>query len=111
MMMHCFHNIIYYSLCVLFLNFCSFPKCKWSGGHTGIPSKSGQVDVLELYKKNKEIRKKQVISHTCDSKPNSRRRREMMVNGKPRGRGNLYVVTHKRKDGIFANEASNNVAV
>ncbi|CAL0324624.1 unnamed protein product [Lupinus luteus] len=33
-----------------------------------------------------------------------------MVNGKPPGRGNLYVVTHKRKDGTFVNETAKNVA-
>ncbi|XP_019434571.1 PREDICTED: uncharacterized protein LOC109341183, partial [Lupinus angustifolius] len=65
---------------------------------------------MELCRKNKEIRKKQVIPHTGGSKPNSRRRREMMVNGKPPGRGNLYVATHKRKDGTFVNEAAKIVA-
>ncbi|XP_019458794.1 PREDICTED: uncharacterized protein LOC109358800 [Lupinus angustifolius] len=34
----------------------------------------------------------------------------MMVNGKPPGRGNLYVATHKRKDGTFVNEAAKIVA-
>ncbi|KAF1889074.1 hypothetical protein Lal_00042971 [Lupinus albus] len=65
---------------------------------------------VELCRKNKEIRKKQVIPHTGGSKPNSRRRREMMVNGKPPGRGNLYVATHKRKDGTFVNESAKIVA-
>ncbi|KAF1883757.1 hypothetical protein Lal_00012674 [Lupinus albus] len=65
---------------------------------------------VELCRKNKEIRKKQVIPHTGGSKPNSRRRREMMVNGKPPGRGNLYVATHKRKDGTFVNETAKIVA-
>ncbi|KAF1889001.1 hypothetical protein Lal_00015262, partial [Lupinus albus] len=53
---------------------------------------------------------KQVIPHTGGSKTNSRRRREMMVNGKPPGRGNLYVATHKRKDGTFVNESAKIVA-
>ncbi|CAL0333301.1 unnamed protein product [Lupinus luteus] len=33
-----------------------------------------------------------------------------MANGKPPGRRNLYVVTHKRKDETFVNEAVRNVA-
>ncbi|XP_070044461.1 uncharacterized protein [Nicotiana tomentosiformis] len=60
----------------------------------------------EIYKRNAEIRKKQIISHIGGSKPNSRRRDEMMAEtGKKPGRGQLYLATHRNEDGSYVNEA------
>ncbi|KAL5161466.1 hypothetical protein HKD37_07G018745 [Glycine soja] len=66
---------------------------------------------LELCRRNKEIRSKQVIPHTGGSKANPRRRNELLLEtGKLPSRGQLYIETHKRKDGSFVNEASKTIA-
>ncbi|WVZ09477.1 hypothetical protein V8G54_014007 [Vigna mungo] len=64
-------------------------------------------ETMDICKKNRENRKKQVIPHTGGSKPISRRRHEMLLDsGKLPSRGMLYIETHKRKDGSFVNEAA-----
>ncbi|KAL5124208.1 Cell division protein FtsZ 2-1, chloroplastic [Glycine soja] len=71
---------------------------------------------LELCRRNKEIRRKQVIPHTGGSKANPRRRNELVMTlnlletGKLPSRGQLYIETHKRKDGSFVNEAAKTIA-
>ncbi|KAL2340918.1 hypothetical protein Fmac_008858 [Flemingia macrophylla] len=65
---------------------------------------------LELCKRNKEIRSKQVIPHTGGSKANPRRRNELLLEtGKVPSRGKLYIETHKRKDGSFVNDAAKTI--
>ncbi|KAH1205276.1 hypothetical protein GmHk_16G046015 [Glycine max] len=66
---------------------------------------------LELCRRNKEIRSKQVIPHTGGSKANPRRRNELLLEtGKLPSRGQLYIETHKRKDRSFVSEATKTVA-
>lgn len=66
---------------------------------------------LELCWRNKEIRSKQVIPHTGGSKANPRRRNELLLEtGKLPSHGQLYIETHKRKDGSFVNEAAKTIA-
>ncbi|KAH1257631.1 hypothetical protein GmHk_03G007565 [Glycine max] len=66
---------------------------------------------LELCRRNKEIRSKQVIPHTGGFKANPRRRNELLLEtGKLPSRGQLYIETHKRKDGSFVNEAAKTIA-
>ncbi|XP_052728421.1 uncharacterized protein LOC128195229 [Vigna angularis] len=66
---------------------------------------------MDICKKNRENRKKQVIPHTGGSKPISRRRHEMLLDsGKLPSRGMLYIETHKKKDGSFVNEAAKAIA-
>ncbi|XP_018622140.1 uncharacterized protein [Nicotiana tomentosiformis] len=65
---------------------------------------------MEMSKRNAEIRKKQTVAHTGSSKPNSRRRVEMMAESgqKPR-RAQLYLATHKKEDGSYVNEAAREI--
>ncbi|KAL2337347.1 hypothetical protein Fmac_011793 [Flemingia macrophylla] len=64
-------------------------------------------ETLEICKKNKDNRNKQVIPHTGGSKPISRRRHEMFLEtGQLPSRGKLYIETHKRKDVSFVNDAA-----
>ncbi|KAL5137407.1 hypothetical protein HKD37_10G027776 [Glycine soja] len=66
---------------------------------------------LELCRRNKEIRSKQVIPHTSGSKANPRRRNELLLETeKLSSHGQLYIETHKRKDGSFVNEAAKTIA-
>ncbi|KAH1212816.1 hypothetical protein GmHk_14G040910 [Glycine max] len=66
---------------------------------------------LELCRRNKEIQSKQVIPHTGGSKANPRRRNELLLEtGKLPSRGQLYIETHKRKDGSFVNEVAKTIA-
>ncbi|RDY06304.1 hypothetical protein CR513_09722, partial [Mucuna pruriens] len=59
----------------------------------------------ELCQKNSAIRKKQIIPHTGGSKLLSTKQHEMEVElGRAVGRGELYIVTHKKKDGSYVNE-------
>ncbi|KAL2327763.1 hypothetical protein Fmac_021190 [Flemingia macrophylla] len=68
-------------------------------------------ETLEICKKNKDNRNKQVIPHTGGSKPISRRRHEMFLEtGQLPSRGKLYIETHKRKDGSFVNDAAKAIA-
>ncbi|XP_020231520.1 uncharacterized protein LOC109812059 [Cajanus cajan] len=66
---------------------------------------------LELCRRKKEIRSKQVIPHIVGSKANPRRRNELLLEtGKVPSRGQLYIETHKRKDGSFVNEEAKTIA-
>ncbi|XP_058777020.1 uncharacterized protein LOC131651372 isoform X2 [Vicia villosa] len=68
-------------------------------------------ETLEICRKNKENRSKQVIPHTGGSKPLSRKRHEMFLkNGQQPCRGKLYIETHKKKDGSFVNDAAERIA-
>ncbi|XP_049393937.1 uncharacterized protein LOC125858262 isoform X1 [Solanum stenotomum] len=65
---------------------------------------------VEMCKKNADNRKKQTISHIGGSKPNSRRRAEMMAKtGQKPGRGELYLATHRNEDGSYVNEAAKEI--
>ncbi|XP_019233160.1 PREDICTED: uncharacterized protein LOC109213790 [Nicotiana attenuata] len=65
---------------------------------------------LEMCRRNTEIRKKQIFTHTGGSKPNSRRRAEMMAEtGRRPGRAQLYLDTHKKQDGAYVNEAAKEI--
>nr|XP_009778500.1 PREDICTED: uncharacterized protein LOC104227849 isoform X2 [Nicotiana sylvestris] len=63
-----------------------------------------------MCRRNTEIRKKQTSTHTGGSKPNSRRRAEMMAEtGRRPGRAQLYLDTHKKQDGTYVNEAAKEI--
>ncbi|XP_009798720.2 uncharacterized protein [Nicotiana sylvestris] len=63
-----------------------------------------------MCRRNTEIRKKQTFTHTCGSKPNSRRRAEMMAEtGRRPRRAQLYLDTHKKQDGTYVNEAAKEI--
>ncbi|XP_070011936.1 uncharacterized protein [Nicotiana sylvestris] len=65
---------------------------------------------LEMCRRNTEIRKKQTFTHTGGSKPNSRRRAEMMAEtGRRPGRAQLYLDTHKKQGGTYVNEAAKEI--
>ncbi|XP_019257354.1 PREDICTED: uncharacterized protein LOC109235630 isoform X2 [Nicotiana attenuata] len=66
--------------------------------------------IMEMSKRNAEIRKKQTVAHTGGSKPNSRRRAKMMAeSGQNPGRAQLYLATHKKEDGSYVNEAAREI--
>nr|XP_009791279.1 PREDICTED: uncharacterized protein LOC104238578 isoform X1 [Nicotiana sylvestris]XP_009791280.1 PREDICTED: uncharacterized protein LOC104238578 isoform X1 [Nicotiana sylvestris]XP_009791281.1 PREDICTED: uncharacterized protein LOC104238578 isoform X1 [Nicotiana sylvestris]XP_009791282.1 PREDICTED: uncharacterized protein LOC104238578 isoform X1 [Nicotiana sylvestris] len=72
------------------------PRDEW----TSYVSYRFNEKTMEMSKRNVEIRKKQTIAHTGGSKPNSRRRAEMMAeSGQNPGRAQLYLATHKKEDG------------
>ncbi|KAH1198427.1 hypothetical protein GmHk_18G052013 [Glycine max] len=78
---------------------------RWSGP-SGVPKAyfddCFETILKEFCRRNKEIRSKQVIPHTGGSKANPRRRNELLLEtGKLPSRGQLYIETHKRKDGSF----------
>ncbi|RDX89541.1 hypothetical protein CR513_28718, partial [Mucuna pruriens] len=59
----------------------------------------------ELCKKISAIRKKKIIPHTRGSKFLPTKQHEMEVElGGVLGRGELYIATHKKKDGSYVNE-------
>eukprot|EP00256_Glycine_max_P069210 XP_025983805.1 uncharacterized protein LOC100817477 [Glycine max] len=87
---------------------------RWSGP-SGVPKAyfddCFETILKELCRRNKEIRSKQVIPHTGGFKANPRRRNELLLEtGKLPSRGQLYIETHKRKDGSFVNEAAKTIA-
>ncbi|KAL2318867.1 hypothetical protein Fmac_032743 [Flemingia macrophylla] len=87
---------------------------RWSGP-SGVPKAyfddCFETILKDLCKRNKEIRSKQVIPHTGGSKANPRRRNELLLQtGKIPSRGQLYIDTHKRKDGSFVNDAAKTIA-
>nr|XP_016477380.1 PREDICTED: uncharacterized protein LOC107798864 [Nicotiana tabacum] len=52
----------------------------------------------------------QIVAHIGGSKPNSRRRAEMMAeSGQKPGRAQLYLATHKKEDGSYVNEAAREI--
>ncbi|XP_055814686.1 uncharacterized protein LOC129884409 [Solanum dulcamara] len=58
-----------------------------------------------LCRGNKEIQRMQKMSHTGDSKANSRRRYELFLKtGKTHSRGKMFIETHKRRNGSFVND-------
>ncbi|KAH1197982.1 hypothetical protein GmHk_18G051633 [Glycine max] len=78
---------------------------RWSGP-SGVPKAyfdyCFETILKELCRRNKEIQSKQVIPHSGGSKANPRRRNELLLEtGKLPSRGQLYIETHKRKDGSF----------
>ncbi|XP_040864964.1 uncharacterized protein [Glycine max] len=87
---------------------------RWSGP-SGVPKAyfddCFETILKELCRRNKEIQSKQVIPHTGGSKANPRRRNELLLEtGKLPSRGQLYIETHKRKDGSFVNEVAKTIA-
>ncbi|KAH0642335.1 hypothetical protein KY290_033928 [Solanum tuberosum] len=66
----------------------------------------------EMRRRNTENRKKQTIPHTGGSKANTTRRAEMMAEtGQRPGRAQIYIATHKNKDGVYVNEAAKEICV
>nr|XP_009779047.1 PREDICTED: uncharacterized protein LOC104228301 isoform X2 [Nicotiana sylvestris] len=69
-------------------------------------------ETQNMCKRNAENRKKQTVPHTGGSKPNSRRRAEMMAEtGRKPGRAQLYLVTHTKKDGSYVNEEAKEICL
>nr|XP_033513675.1 uncharacterized protein LOC104102552 [Nicotiana tomentosiformis] len=67
-------------------------------------------ETQNMCKRNAENRKKQTVPHTGSSKPNSRRRAEMMdETGRKPGRAQLYPATHTKKDGSYVNEEAKEI--
>ncbi|XP_058758963.1 uncharacterized protein LOC131632196 isoform X1 [Vicia villosa] len=61
-------------------------------------------ETMELCKRNQEIRKNQAFSHTCGAKSLARRRHELTIEtGKTIGRGVMWNMIHKKKDGSYVN--------
>ncbi|KAJ1378342.1 putative transposase, Ptta/En/Spm, plant [Sesbania bispinosa] len=64
----------------------------------------------DLCKRNKEVRKKQTIPHTCGAKSLARRRHELKIEtGKTIGRGPMWNMTHKRKDRSYVNDEAREI--
>ncbi|XP_015162429.1 uncharacterized protein [Solanum tuberosum] len=83
---------------------------KWSDLPAAYFNRCFDQFIQEMCKKNAENRKKQTISHIGGSKPNSRRRAEMMAKtGQKPGRGELYLATHRNEDGSYVNEAAKEI--
>ncbi|CAL5201001.1 unnamed protein product [Lathyrus oleraceus] len=62
-------------------------------------------ETMELCKRNQEIRKNQAYSHTCGAKSLARRRHELSIEtGKTIGRGLMWKMIHKKKDGSYVND-------
>ncbi|XP_057430012.1 uncharacterized protein LOC130723096 [Lotus japonicus] len=67
-------------------------------------------EYMEMCQKNVEARKKQTIPHTGGSKLLSRRQQEMEEEaGHAVGRGELYIATHKKKDGSYVNAEARSI--
>ncbi|KAL4372198.1 hypothetical protein AHAS_Ahas06G0241800 [Arachis hypogaea] len=66
---------------------------------------------MEMCRRNKEVRKKQTIPHTGGSKPISRKRHEIFLqSGRKISRGEMYIETHKKKDGSFVTDEARDIA-
>ncbi|KAJ1411135.1 putative transposase, Ptta/En/Spm, plant [Sesbania bispinosa] len=84
------------------------PKDQWSS----FVDYRLKPDYQELCRKNAEARKKQTIPHTEESKLLSRKQHEMeMEVGHAVSRGELYIATHKKKDGSYVNEEARSIVV
>ncbi|KAJ1426161.1 putative transposase, Ptta/En/Spm, plant [Sesbania bispinosa] len=82
------------------------PKDQWSS----FVDYRLKPDYQELCRKNAEARKKQTIPHTGGSKLLSRKQHEMeMEVGRAVSRGELYIATHKKKDGSYVNEEARSI--
>ncbi|XP_058787441.1 uncharacterized protein LOC131661819 isoform X2 [Vicia villosa] len=67
-------------------------------------------ETMDLCKRNQQIRKKQLFSHTCGAKSLARRRHELTIeSGKTIGRGIMWNMTHKKKDGSYVNEKAKEI--
>ncbi|XP_060186727.1 uncharacterized protein LOC132616141 isoform X3 [Lycium barbarum] len=65
------------------------------------------IQVQKMYKQNAENRRKQTYTHTNGSKSLPRRKaEEEHKRGRPMSRGELWPLTHKRKDSTYMNEAA-----
>ncbi|KAH0679420.1 hypothetical protein KY284_020505 [Solanum tuberosum] len=63
-----------------------------------------------MRRRNTENRIKQTIPHTGGSKANATRRAGMMAEtGQRPGRAQIYIATHKNKDGVYVNEAAKEI--
>ncbi|KAH0633415.1 hypothetical protein KY284_036201 [Solanum tuberosum] len=63
-----------------------------------------------MRRRNTENQKKQTIPHAGGSKENATRRAEMMAEiGQRPGRAQIYIATHKNKDGVYVNEAAKEI--
>ncbi|KAJ1375745.1 putative transposase, Ptta/En/Spm, plant [Sesbania bispinosa] len=82
------------------------PKDQWSS----LVDYRLKPDYQELCRRNAEARKKQTIPHTGGSKLLSRKQHEMeMEVGRVVSRGELYIATHKKKDGSYVNEEARSI--
>ncbi|KAM3323745.1 hypothetical protein P3S67_004896 [Capsicum chacoense] len=87
---------------------------KWLGP-SGMPRKymedCFETILKELRRRNKKIQRKQKMPHTGGSKANSRRRYELFLEiGKAPSRGQMFIETHKRKNGSFVNDEAWTIA-
>ncbi|KAH0693331.1 hypothetical protein KY285_020428 [Solanum tuberosum] len=63
-----------------------------------------------MRRRNTENRIKQTIPHTGGSKANATRKAGMMAEtGQRPGRAQIYITTHKNKDGVYVNEAAKEI--
>ncbi|XLS55000.1 hypothetical protein HN51_004755 [Arachis hypogaea] len=66
---------------------------------------------MEMCRRNKEARKKQTIPHTGGSTPISRKRHEIFLEtGRKISRGEMYIETHKKRDGSFVTDEARDIA-
>ncbi|RHN79685.1 putative transposase, Ptta/En/Spm, plant [Medicago truncatula] len=69
-------------------------------------------ETMEMCKRNKEARKKQIFNHTCSAMTFARKRHILILEaGKPVGRGPMWDMTHKRADGKYVNEEAQKIGV
>ncbi|XP_057444289.1 uncharacterized protein LOC130736473 [Lotus japonicus] len=67
-------------------------------------------ETQEQCKRNKENKAKQLIPHTCGAKSVARRRHELQLEtGKSVGRGPMWNLIHKRKDGRYVNDKAKEI--
>ncbi|XP_049392921.1 uncharacterized protein LOC125857304 [Solanum stenotomum] len=83
---------------------------KWSSAPMSYLNRVFDQIIKEMRRRNTENRKKQTIPHTGGSKANATRRAEMMAEtGQRPGRAQIYIATHKNKDGVYVNEAAKEI--
>ncbi|XLS78260.1 hypothetical protein HN51_062485 [Arachis hypogaea] len=69
------------------------------------------IHMVEMCKRNKEVRNKQKIPHIGGSKSISRKRHEIFLEtGQKISRGEMYIETHKKKDGSFMTDEARDIA-
>ncbi|CAL5211636.1 unnamed protein product [Lathyrus oleraceus] len=64
---------------------------------------------MDLCKRNQQIRKKQLFSHTCDKSLAWRRHELTIETDKTIGRGLIWNMSHKKKDGSYVDEKAKEI--
>ncbi|XP_049397256.1 uncharacterized protein LOC125861384 [Solanum stenotomum] len=83
---------------------------KWSSVPMSYLNRVFDQIIKEMRRRNTENWKKQTIPHIGGSKANATRRAEMMAEtGQRPGRAQIYIATHKNKDGVYVNEAAKEI--